>query len=147
MEILNDIYEAKELLGENLHDLIQHVKQNCNGDLLEHDAELCTMKMLLSGMAKACEIAAMEERESENEYRRSYAEGGSMRGNPGRAYEGGGSGAQRRSVRTGRFMRAYDGGQDMRQEWQEKINNIPDMQTRMDMQRMLDALSGAMKNA
>ena len=31
-------------------------------------------------------------------------------------------------------------GRDMRQEFQEKINNIPDMQTRMDMQRMLDAL-------
>ena len=141
MDMMNDIYEAKELLGENLHDLIDHVKKDCDGDLLDHDGELCTMKMILSCLSKAGEIEAME---AQNGGENTGAQRGRM---PGYAYVGGmraagnggngGSQAQRRSTRTGRYM---DGGRDMRQEFQEKINNIPDMQTRMDMQRMLDAL-------
>lgn len=142
MDMMNDIYEAKELLGENLHDLIDHVKKDCDGDLLDHDGELCTMKMILSCLHKACEIADKEVQSDESIGAQrgrmpGYAYGGGMRagGNGGN----GGSQAQRRpySARTGRYM---DGGRDMRQEFQEKINNIPDMQTRMDMQRMLDAL-------
>ena len=135
---MNDIFEAKELLEENLHELIEHVKKNCDGDLLDHDGELCTMKLILSCMSKACEIEAMEEQKeggiggSQRGRGSGYAYGGGMR-----AGGTGGSQAQRRNMRTGRYM---DGASDLRQEFQEKINNIPDMQTRMDMQRMMDAL-------
>jgi hypothetical protein len=135
MDMMNDIREAKELLGENLHELIEHVKTHCDGDLLDHEGELCTMKMILSCMDKACNIMEKEEQGGESM--------GAQRGRmTGYAYGGmraggtGGSQAQRRNMRTGRYM---DGG-NMRQEFQEKINNIPDMQTRMDMQRMLDAM-------
>ena len=141
MDIMNDIYDARELLEENLHDLIDHVKKDCDGDLLDHDGELCAMKMILSGLAKASEIEAMEEQKggsngSQRGRPPGYAYGGGMRanGNGGN----GGSQAQRRNMRTGRYM---DGANDLRQEFQEKINNIPDMQTRMDMQRMMDAMS------
>ena len=143
MDMMNDIYEAKELLGENLHDLIDHVKKDCDGDLLDHDGELCTMKMILSCLSKAGEIGDMEEQnggESIGAQRGrmpGYAYGGGMRagGNGGN----GGSQAQRRSMRTGRYM---DGGRDMNDmlTTQEKINNIQDNQTRMDYQRMMDAL-------
>jgi len=135
---MNDIFEAKELLEENLHELIEHVKKNCDGDLLDHDGELCTMKLILSCMSKTCEIEAMEEQKeggiggSQRGRGSGYAYGGGMR-----AGGNGGSQAQRRNMRTGRYM---DGASDLRQEFQEKINNIPDMQTRMDMQRMMDAL-------
>ena len=138
MDMMNDISEAKELLGENLHELIEHVKKNCDGDLLDHEGELCTMKMLMSCLEKACNIAEKEEQQGSGESM------GAQRGRmTGYAYGGmraggnGGSQAQRRNMRTGRYM---DSGNNMRQEFQEKINNIPDMQTRMDMQRMLDAL-------
>ena len=138
MENMNDIYEAKELLEENLHSLIAHVKKNCEGDLLEHNDELCTMKMLLSCLSKSCEIEAMEQQSGgENSQRggnvmRSY---GAPRG--GRGMENGNSGARRRN-RMGRFY--DDGTQDVRQEMQEMVNRIPDRQTRMDYQRMLDGM-------
>lgn len=142
---MNDIFEAKELLEENLHELIEHVKKNCDGDLLDHDAELCAMRLILSCMSKACEIEAMEEQKeggsggSQRGRGSGYAYGGGMRaGGNGGTGGTGGSQAQRRNMRTGRYM---DGANDLRQEFQEKINNIPDMQTRMDMQRMMDAMS------
>lgn len=144
MDTMNDIYEAKELLGENLHELIQYVKKNCDGDLLasEHEPALCAMKMLLSCLSKAGEIEGMEqlnggESLGSQRGRMPYAYGnGGMRAGNGNGM-GGGSQAQRRNPRTGRYM---DEGPDIREDLQERINSIPDRQTRMDMQRMLDAL-------
>lgn len=142
-KVLEALHKMKEAYEDEICDFANAIyggeEQLRDGD------NACYARELVSGMKSTLiDIGMMEGGDGgsyaayDDEAMRSR---GSMRMMRGSRDEG----SERRSRTTGRYMRAMDKEPgDMRQYMQERINRLPDPQTRMDMQRMFDKLQDVM---
>lgn len=138
-QITNDLYMILDEYGETVHAFAQELREGKEN--LCDEATACYARELFSGLKSVLIDAGMLEGEDGFAYEDG---GGSMRGSMRGGMRGsrdeGGSMRQGRT-RTGRFKRAYDGESgDLKAQMQEIINRVPDSQTRMDMQRMMDQM-------
>ena len=142
-KILDGLHMLKEAYEAVIFDFAQDI--NNGEESLCDEGTACFARVLTSGFKSTLiDIGMMEDGDGgsyaayDDEAMRSR---GSMRMMRGSRDEG----SERRSRTTGRYMRAMDKeAPDMRQYMQERINRLPDPQTRMDMQRMFDKLQDVM---
>lgn len=147
-KILDGLHMLKEAYENVIFDFAQAV--NNGEESLCDEATACFARELTSGFKSTLiDIGMLEESSgSYAAYDEGSMRGGSMRGN---GMRGGsrdeGSTRQMRSRTTGRYMRSYGNepeGMNLKEMLQEKINRMPDPQTRMDMQRLMDSLQDAL---
>ena len=138
-QITNDLDMILEEYGETVHAFAQALREEKEN--LCDEGTACYARELFSGLKSVLIDAGMLEGEDGFAYEDG---GGSMRGSMRGSRDEGGSMRQSRT-RTGRFKRAYDGESgDLKAQMQEIINRVPDSQTRMDMQRMMDQMQSRM---
>lgn len=140
-QITNDVEMILEGYAETVHEFARGLHEG--KESLCDEGTACYARELLSGLKSALIDIGMLEGEDGYAYEDGGSMRGSMRGMRGSRDEGGSMRQGR--TRSGRFKRAYDGeGSDLKQQMQEIINRVPDAQTRMDMQRMMDQIQQRM---
>lgn len=145
-KFLDALHELKEHYEDTIYEFVEALA--AGEECLRDGDNACFARELVSGLKSTLiDIGMLEEGSgSYAAYDEGSMRGGSMRGMRGGSRAEGSTRMQPRSRTTGRFMRSY-GEQpepNMKQAMQEKINRIPDQQTRMDMQRLFDSLQDAM---
>ena len=150
MDLMKELYEAKETVGNEIGDLNKKIRNN-GGKITGADVDM--LDKLTHSMKSLATTCAMLEAEEEG-YSGHYMPmpyGYSRNGNGysgnnngysrnGNGYSGNGGGYSRRYRRESRDGYGYSGKGDMTDQLRQMMDEAPDEATRMEIKKLMDRM-------
>jgi len=151
MDLIKELYEAKETVGNEIGDLNKKIRNN-GGKITGADVDMLDkLTHSMKSLATTCAMLEAEEEGYSGHYMPMPAYGYSRNGNGysgygngysrnGNGYSGNGGGYSRRYSRESRDGYGYSGKGDMTDQLRQMMDEAPDELTRREIQKLMERM-------
>ena len=150
MDLIKELYEAKETVGNEIGDLNKKIRNN-GGKITGADVDMLDkLTHSMKSLATTCAMLEAEEEGYSGNYMpmpygysrngNGYSGNGNGYSRNGNGYSGNGGGYSRRYSRESRDGYGYSGKGDMTDQLRQMMDEAPDEITRMEIKKLIDQM-------
>lgn len=143
MDLMKELYEAKETVGNEIGDLNKKIRNN-GGKITGADVDMLDkLTHSMKSLATTCAMLEAEEEGYSGHYMPmpyGYSRNGNGYSRNGNGYSGNGGGYSRRYGRESRDGYGYSGKGDMTDQLRQMMDEAPDDLTRREIQKLMERM-------
>lgn len=143
MDLMKELYEAKETVGNEIGDLNKKIRNN-GGKITGADVDMLDkLTHSMKSLATTCAMLEAEEEGYSGHYMPmpyGYSRNGNGYSRNGNGYSGNGGGYSRRYSRESRDGYGYSGKGDMTDQLRQMMDEAPDELTRREIQKLMERM-------
>lgn len=143
MDLMKELYEAKETVGNEIGDLNKKIRNN-GGKITGADVDLLDkLTHSMKSLATTCAMLEAEEEGYSGHYMPmpyGYSRNGNGYSRNGNDHSGNGGGYSRRYSRESRDGYGYSGKGDMTDQLRQMMDEAPDDLTRREIQKLMERM-------
>ena len=143
MDLMKELYEAKETVGNEIGDLNKKIRNN-GGKITGADVDMLDkLTHSMKSLATTCAMLEAEEEGYSGHYMPmpyGYSRNGNGYSRNGNGYSGNGGGYSRRYSRESRDGYGYSGKGDMTDQLRQMMDEAPDDLTRREIQKLMERM-------
>ena len=143
MDLMKELYEAKETVGNEIGDLNKKIRNN-GGKITGADVDMLDkLTHSMKSLATTCAMLEAEEEGYSGHYMPmpyGYSRNGNGYSRNGNGYSGNGGGYSRRYSRESRDGYGYSGAGDMTERLRQMMDEAPDDLTRREIQKLMERM-------
>ena len=143
MDLIKELYEAKETVGNEIGDLNKKIRNN-GGKITGADVDMLDkLTHSMKSLATTCAMLEAEEEGYSGHYMPmpyGYSRNGNGYSRNGNGYSGNGGGYSRRYGRESRDGYGYSGKGDMTDQLRQMMDEAPDDLTRREIQKLMERM-------
>ena len=143
MDLMKELYEAKETVGNEIGDLNKKIRNN-GGKITGADVDMLDkLTHSMKSLATTCAMLEAEEEGYSGNYMPmpyGYSRNGNGYSRNGNGYSGNGGGYSRRYSRESRDGYGYSGKGDMTDQLRQMMDEAPDDLTRREIQKLMERM-------
>lgn len=150
MDLMKELYEAKETVGNEIGDLNKKIRNN-GGKITGADVDMLDkLTHSMKSLATTCAMLEAEEEGYSGHYMpmpygysrngNGYSGNGNGYSRNGNGYSGNGGGYSRRYSRESRDGYGYSGAGDMTERLRQMMDEAPDDLTRREIQKLMERM-------
>ena len=143
MDLMKELYEAKETVGNEIGDLNKKIRSN-GGKITGADVDMLDkLTHSMKSLATTCAMLEAEEEGYSGHYMPipyGYSRNGNGYSRNGNDHSGNGGGYSRRYSRESRDGYGYSGKGDMTDQLRQMMDEAPDDMTRREIQKLMERM-------
>ena len=143
MDLIKELYEAKETVGNEIGDLNKKIRNN-GGKITGADVDMLDkLTHSMKSLATTCAMLEAEEEGYSGHYMPmpyGYSRNGNGYSRNGNDHSGNGGGYSRRYGRESRDGYGYSGKGDMTDQLRQMMDEAPDDLTRREIQKLMERM-------
>lgn len=143
MDLMKELYEAKETVGNEIGDLNKKIRNN-GGKITGADVDMLDkLTHSMKSLATTCAMLEAEEEGYSGHYMPmpyGYSRNGNGYSRNGNDHSGNGGGYSRRYGRESRDGYGYSGKGDMTDQLRQMMDEAPDDLTRREIQKLMERM-------
>ena len=143
MDLIKELYEAKETVGNEIGDLNKKIRNN-GGKITGADVDMLDkLTHSMKSLATTCAMLEAEEEGYSGHYMPmpyGYSRNGNGYSRNGNDHSGNGGGYSRRYSRESRDGYGYSGKGDMTDQLRQMMDEAPDDMTRREIQKLMERM-------
>ena len=143
MDLIKELYEAKETVGNEIGDLNKKIRNN-GGKITGADVDMLDkLTHSMKSLATTCAMLEAEEEGYSGHYMPmpyGYSRNGNGYSRNGNDHSGNGGGYSRRYSRESRDGYGYSGKGDMTDQLRQMMDEAPDDLTRREIQKLMERM-------
>ena len=143
MDLMKELYEAKETVGNEIGDLNKKIRNN-GGKITGADVDMLDkLTHSMKSLATTCAMLEAEEEGYSGHYMPmpyGYSHNGNGYSRNGNDHSGNGGGYSRRYSRESRDGYGYSGKGDMTDQLRQMMDEAPDDLTRREIQKLMERM-------
>lgn len=143
MDLMKELYEAKETVGNEIGDLNKKIRNN-GGKITGADVDMLDkLTHSMKSLATTCAMLEAEEEGYSGHYMPmpyGYSRNGNGYSRNGNDHSGNGGGYSRRYSRESRDGYGYSGKGDMTDQLRQMMDEAPDDLTRREIQKLMERM-------
>ena len=143
MDLIKELYEAKETVGNEIGDLNKKIRNN-GGQITGADVDMLDkLTHSMKSLATTCAMLEAEEEGYSGHYMPmpyGYSRNGNGYSRNGNDHSGNGGGYSRRYGRESRDGYGYSGKGDMTDQLRQMMDEAPDDLTRREIQKLMERM-------
>ena len=143
MDLMKELYEAKETVGNEIGDLNKKIRNN-GGKITGADVDMLDkLTHSMKSLATTCAMLEAEEEGYSGHYMPmpyGYSRNGNGYSRNGNDHSGNGGGYSRRYSRESRDGYGYSGKGDMTDQLRQMMDEAPDEMTRREIQKLMERM-------
>ena len=143
MDLMKELYEAKETVGNEIGDLNKKIRNN-GGKITGADVDMLDkLTHSMKSLATTCAMLEAEEEGYSGHYMPmpyGYSRNGNGYSRNGNDHSGNGGGYSRRYSRESRDGYGYSGKGDMTDQLRQMMDEAPDDMTRREIQKLMERM-------
>lgn len=143
MDLMKELYEAKETVGNEIGDLNKKIRNN-GGQITGADVDMLDkLTHSMKSLATTCAMLEAEEEGYSGHYMPmpyGYSRNGNGYSRNGNDHSGNGGGYSRRYGRESRDGYGYSGKGDMTDQLRQMMDEAPDDLTRREIQKLMERM-------